>query len=127
MKHVNLAILCFGLLAQTQTWAVDPLYDDTLENVLHEKGVISKEDWVRIQAAKEQKEEDIRQHMDTEFPIAIGYGRSGFVLESRTGILPRTFNGVFKAAGLIRIRRCLQISVTSTITRKVRLNCVGSA
>lgn len=80
-----MALVCCGLLAQAQAWAVDPLYEDTLENVLREKGVISKEDWVRIQAAREKREEEIRKHMDVEFPVAIGYGRSGFELKSRDG------------------------------------------
>jgi hypothetical protein len=85
MKHVCLALMCFGLLVSTQAWAVDPLLKETLENVFREKGVISKEDWMRIQASKEQKEEEIRKRMDAEFPIAIGYGRSGFELKSRDG------------------------------------------
>ena len=80
-----MALVCCGLLAQAQVWAVDPLYEDTLENVLREKGVISKEDWVRIQAAREKREEESRKHMDVEFPVAIGYGRSGFELKSRDG------------------------------------------
>ena len=85
MKHVFMAMVCCGLLAQAQAWAVDPLYEDTLENVLREKGVITKEDWVRIQAAKEKSEEEFRKQMDIEFPIAVDYGRSGFELKSRDG------------------------------------------
>lgn len=80
-----MALVCYGLLAQTQTWALDPLYGDTLENVLREKGVITKEDLVRIQAAKEKSEEEFLKQMDIEFPIAVDYGRSGFKLKSRDG------------------------------------------
>ena len=71
MKHVFMALLCCGLLTQAPAWAVDPLYEDTLENVLREKGIITKEDWIRIQAAKELKEEETRKEMDYEFPIAV--------------------------------------------------------
>ncbi|HNP27414.1 MAG TPA: porin [Nitrospirales bacterium] len=85
MKHVFMALLCCGLLTQTPAWAVDPLYEDTLENVLREKGIITKEDWIRIQAAKELKEEETRKEMDYEFPIAVGYGKSGFELKSKDG------------------------------------------
>ena len=42
-------------LAFSEVWAVDPLYEDTLSNVLREKEIITKEDWVRIEAAKEKK------------------------------------------------------------------------
>lgn len=85
MRYVCMAVVCCGLLAQAPAWAVDPLYEDTLENALREKGVITQEDWVRIQAAKEQKEEEFLKRMDAEFPIAIGYGKSGFELKSRDG------------------------------------------
>ena len=78
-------MVCLGLLIPGLAVAVDPLYQDTLENVLREKGVITKEDWVRIQAAKEPREADRRKNMDIEFPIAIGYGSSGFELKSRNG------------------------------------------
>jgi len=73
------------ILSQSEVWAVDPLYEDTLENVLREKGVISKEDWVRIQAAKEKKQQELSQQMDKEFPITIGYGRRDFELKSKDG------------------------------------------
>jgi phosphate-selective porin OprO/OprP len=85
MKYVCMALVWCGLLAQTQAWALDPLYEDSLENVLREKGIITKEDWVRIQAAKEKKAANLSERMDQEFPIAIGYGRSGFELKSKDG------------------------------------------
>ncbi|MGE0473314.1 MAG: porin [Nitrospirales bacterium] len=85
MKHAFIAIICLGLLLPSRALAVDPLYEDTLENVLREKGVITKEDWVRIQAAKERQQADTRKNMDVEFPVAIGYGGSGFELKSKDG------------------------------------------
>ncbi len=72
-------------LAFSEVWAVDPLYDDTLGNVLREKGVITMEDWVRIQAAQEKKDEAAQKQMDFEFPLAIGYGGKGFEIRTKDG------------------------------------------
>ncbi|MGE0473313.1 MAG: porin [Nitrospirales bacterium] len=80
-----MAITCLGYLLPYNAWAVDPLYEDSLENVLREKGVISKEDWVRIEAAQEKEAHDLSKRMDQEFPIGIGYGRSGFELKTKDG------------------------------------------
>ncbi|MGE3938395.1 MAG: porin [Nitrospirales bacterium] len=82
---VVMAITCLGYLLPYNAWAVDPLYEDSLENVLREKGVISKEDWVRIEAAQEKEAHDLSKRMDQEFPIGIGYGRSGFELKTKDG------------------------------------------
>jgi phosphate-selective porin OprO/OprP len=78
-------VLCCGLLSLTPAWATDPLYQDTLENILREKGIISKDDWIRIQAERERQEKELRDRMDEEFPLDIGYGRSGFELKTRDG------------------------------------------
>ncbi len=75
---VVIAITCLGYLLPYNAWAVDPLHEDSLENVLREKGVISKEDWVRIEAAQEKEAQALSSRMDQEFPIGIGYGRKGF-------------------------------------------------
>jgi phosphate-selective porin OprO and OprP len=85
MKHIFMALVCFGLLAQTQAWAVDPLYEDTLENVLLEKGIITMEDWVRIQAEREKREEELNTRMDQEFPVTVGYGRRGLEFATKDG------------------------------------------
>ena len=51
MKVLRLigALVCLGFLLQGNAWA-----GDTLSDVLQEKGMISKEDWIRIQAAPVQ-------------------------------------------------------------------------
>ncbi len=87
MKFVQLvgAIVWLGFLLQGHAWAVDPLYDDTLWNVLREKEIITKEDWVRIQAAQEKKDEAAHKQLDSEFPLAIGYGRKGFEIRTKDG------------------------------------------
>ncbi|MGP0593617.1 porin [Nitrospira sp. T9] len=85
MKHLFMALVCYGLLAQTQAWAVDPLYEDSLENVLLEKGIITKEDWVRIQAEQEKREQELNTRMDQEFPVTVGYGRRGFEFSTKDG------------------------------------------
>ena len=85
MKPILLALICSGLLAQTQAWAMDPLYEDSLENVLLEKGIITKEDWIRIQAEQEKRDQELNTRMDQEFPVTVGYGIRGFELKTRDG------------------------------------------
>jgi hypothetical protein len=87
MKYslVCLVVTLSLCLAFSEAWAVDPLYDDTLWNVLREKGIITKEDWVRIQAAQEKKDEETRKQMDFEFPVAMGYGDKGFEIRAKDG------------------------------------------
>ena len=56
-------VITFALcLAASDVWALDPLYEDTLSNVLREKDIITKEDWVRIEAAKEKKAEEVNYY-----------------------------------------------------------------
>jgi len=89
MKVVPLifTVVCLGFLFQSHALAGDGdrLYRDTLSDLLQEKGIISKEDWVRIEADREKREQELHDRMDQEFPIAIGYGRKGFELKSKDG------------------------------------------
>lgn len=82
MKVVRLigAIVCLGFVLQGNVWASDILTD-----VLREKKVITKEDWVRIEADREKRDQELHDRMDEEFPIAIGYGRKGFELKAKNG------------------------------------------
>lgn len=75
------AITGLGLMLQPSAWASDALTD-----VLREKGVITKEDWVKIEAAREKKDQELSDRMDQEFPIAMGYGRKGFELKTKDGM-----------------------------------------
>ncbi|MDH5585982.1 MAG: OprO/OprP family phosphate-selective porin, partial [Nitrospirota bacterium] len=45
----------------------------------------SKEDWVRIEAGREKRDQELHDRMDQEFPVAIGYGRKGFEIKSKDG------------------------------------------
>ena len=82
---LSLTIILSGFLIFSEAWAVDPLHEDTLWNVLREKGILTKEDWVRIEADREKKAQELHERMDQEFPVAIGYGRKGFELKSKDG------------------------------------------
>ncbi|MBA3967954.1 MAG: porin [Nitrospirales bacterium] len=73
-------IACLGFLLQANAWA-----SDILSDVLREKDVITKEDWVRIEADHEKRAQELDDRMDQEFPVAIGYGRRGFELKSKDG------------------------------------------
>jgi hypothetical protein len=75
---------CLSIVLQSNARA-----SDALTNVLLEKEILTKEDWVRIEADHEKRlaneEKDLSSRMDQEFPVAIGYGRSGFELKSKDG------------------------------------------
>ena len=79
-----LAMACLGIVLQSNARASDALTD-----VLLEKEILTKEDWVRIEADHEKRlaneEKDLSSRMDQEFPVASGYGRSGFEWKSKDG------------------------------------------
>jgi phosphate-selective porin len=75
-----IAMTCLGFWSPLSAQASDVLTD-----VLREKEVITKEDWVRIEADREKRAQELSDRMDQEFPVAIGYGRSGFELKSKDG------------------------------------------
>jgi phosphate-selective porin OprO and OprP len=79
-----IAMACLSLFTQSNAWASDALTD-----VLIEKEILTKEDWIRIEADREKRladeEKDLAKRMDQEFPVSIGYGRSGFELKSKDG------------------------------------------
>ncbi len=83
MKVVRLVctLVCLGFLLQGNAWA-----GDTLSDILKEKGMITKEDWIRIQAAEEKKAEEAQKILDEEFPVRAGWGKKGFTLETRDGM-----------------------------------------
>jgi len=83
MKVVRLigTVLCLGFLLQVNAWA-----GDTLSDVLKEKGMITKEDWIRIQAAEEKKAEEQQKALEEQFPVIAGWGKKGFTLETRDGL-----------------------------------------
>ncbi len=85
MKRFNglqlLIIVLFGLLAVGPVMA-----EDILTEVLREKGVITKEDWIKIKAAQEKQDaEETKKTKANESPVKVGWGKKGFVLETRDG------------------------------------------
>jgi phosphate-selective porin OprO and OprP len=83
MKVVCLigTVVCLGFFVQSNAWA-----GDTLSDVLKEKGMITKEDWIRIQAAEEKKAEEAKKLLEEEFPVRAKWGTKGFTLETRDGL-----------------------------------------
>ncbi|GJL53963.1 MAG: hypothetical protein NPIRA02_10950 [Nitrospirales bacterium] len=66
------------------------LAGDTLADVLREKGTISKEDYIRIQASEEKKAAEMTKHAAKEDSVKVGWGSKGFTLS--------TVDGLFKTA-----------------------------
>ena len=79
--RVIVTLVCLGFLLQVNAWA-----GDTLSDVLKEKGMITKEDWIRIQAAEEKKAEEQQKALDEKFPVIADWGKKGFTLETRDGL-----------------------------------------
>ncbi len=82
MKVVTLigAMVFVSFLLQGTTWA-----EDTLSDVLKEKGMISQEDWTRIQAAKEKKEVAQTTKKEKSSDVKASWGKKGFTLETGDG------------------------------------------
>ncbi len=83
MKVVGrlIGLLCCGLLVISPAWA-----GDTLTEVLREKGVITKEDWIRIQAEKEKEEASATSTKRDQSDIKVGWSKKGFTLERMDGL-----------------------------------------
>lgn len=82
MKFVQFvgAVVCLGFLLQANVWA-----GDTLSDVLQEKGMISKEDWIRIQAAEERKAEEQEKAKASKSPVTVSWGKKGFEFKTTDG------------------------------------------
>ena len=60
--------------------------EDVLTEVLREKGVITKEDWVKIKSAREkEKAKKEKEKVGEESPVKVGWGKKGFTLETKDG------------------------------------------
>ncbi len=83
MKVVRIlsVLMCLGLLLQGNALA-----GDVLSEVLKEKGMISQEDWIRIQAAKEKEEAESTTKKGDASDVKVGWGKKGFTLESGDGL-----------------------------------------
>ena len=84
-----IALLCWGIFPQSNIWA-----GDTLSDVLREKGMITKEDWIRIHAAKEKEEAEANKD-DTD-EVKVRWGKKGFTLESGDGLFKTTIQWRFQ-------------------------------
>lgn len=56
---------------------------DPLVDILRQKGILDKEDWIKIEADKEKRAEEIKKRREEEFPVKAGWGKKGFTLETR--------------------------------------------
>ncbi|MEO8326489.1 MAG: porin, partial [Nitrospirota bacterium] len=75
-----MGLACLSLVLQTSAWATDELID-----VLREKDVLTKEDWIRIEAAQEKKAVEQQKTLDAQFPVEVGWGQKGFELKTKDG------------------------------------------
>ncbi|MGB0909295.1 MAG: porin [Nitrospirales bacterium] len=70
-------------------WGLSPLSahaGDTLADVLREKGAISKEDYIRIQANEEKKAAEGETEQTSQDIVKIGWGKKGFTLSTADGL-----------------------------------------
>ena len=84
----QMGVLSVGAVILFLSVSTPAMAGDTLSDVLKEKGVISNEDWIRIQAEKE-KEEAAKQKgifsMGGNPPVKAGWSKKGFTLETLDG------------------------------------------
>ncbi|MCW5784374.1 MAG: hypothetical protein KIT39_13770 [Nitrospirales bacterium] len=71
---------CLSLFLQPDVQASDALVD-----VLREKEVLTKEDWIRIEAAEEKKAVEQQKAFDDKFPVEVGWGNKGFEFRTKDG------------------------------------------
>ena len=72
------SVISLGLIIQTN------IAQAGLEDILYEKGQITKEEWVKIKAESEKKSEAETKQRDQEFPISVRY-KDGFDIQTRDG------------------------------------------
>ena len=83
----------FGLILFLTFLCTAPLpavAGDTLADVLREKGTISKEDYIRIQANEEKKAAALEKQGDEKSNVKVSWGKKGFTFS--------TVDGLFKTA-----------------------------
>ena len=70
--------IALGLIIQTNSAQAG------LEDVLYEKGQLTKEEWVKAKAGAEKAAEEEHKKRDQEFPISVRY-KDGFDIQTRDG------------------------------------------
>jgi len=86
MRQWQIRVMTFTWLCLMPWLSGTALAGDTLSDILKEKGMITKDDWNRIQAAEEKKAEETQKKLKKEFPVIAGWGKKGFTLETRDGL-----------------------------------------
>ena len=56
-----------------------------LEDILYEKGILTKEDYIKAQSETEKLAEAEERRLEEEFPVKLGYGSKGFEIRTRDG------------------------------------------
>ena len=74
------------LLIALSVLLVSPLVASAeLADILYEKGILTKEDYIKSQAETEKLAEAEERRLEEEFPVKLGYGSKGFEIRSRDG------------------------------------------
>lgn len=74
----SVCVMSVGLLLSANS------AEAALEDILYEKGQITKEEWIKAKADSEKSVEEEHKKRDQEFPISLRY-KDGFDLQSRDG------------------------------------------
>ena len=56
-----------------------------LEDILYEKGQLTKEEWIKAKADTEKETAEEDKKIDDKFPVKASYGKNGFRLETKDG------------------------------------------
>lgn len=78
-------VLALALIVGFSLTVSSAFAGEALTDILREKGVITKEDWIKVQAAEEKKAAEQEKQLKEEFPVRAGWGKKGFTLETVDG------------------------------------------
>ena len=73
------------LVAMSMVFVTPLVASAELADILYEKGILTKEDYVKSQAETEKLAEAEERRLEEEFPVKLGYGSKGFEIRSRDG------------------------------------------
>ena len=81
-------IMALFVLTAAMTFPQPATAGDSLTDILREKGVITKEDWIRLKAAEEKQAAEMpKAKKDKKKPgVKVGFGKKGFTLATTDGL-----------------------------------------
>lgn len=96
-KYLGINLLTTSVLTAYMTTATATQPNVSLEDILMDKGIITKEEWLKIKEGQNYKNEEaekivgkkvdakVAEKIESDFPVKADWGKKGFRLETRDG------------------------------------------